>query len=122
MIQEIWELDLKGCQIKAYNQGFIASFKQVLEHNEKELGIFLSYYYKGEGGLVEEVKFMDPLSLSSPISGHFMVSYKVIYYNACWDIHQENREEMLLFFDLQTKQNKLILTGPLWPEREPDEI
>lgn len=96
--------------------------KKLLEEKEKELGIYLSYYFKEEGGLVEQVRLSDKINFLAPYKGNFRVNFKVIYHNACWNIHCENRDEMLIEFNYNPLHKKIKFTGPLWPEREPDEI
>ncbi|MEX2594312.1 MAG: hypothetical protein WD426_16190 [Anditalea sp.] len=121
-MQEFREFDLTN-SIEAFeNESYVEEIIKVMEQNKKELGIFLSYYFKEEGGLVEEVKLSDKISFLTSTTGTFKVNFKVVYFNACWDIHSDNKEEMLIHFDFYPAQKKMRLTGPRWPEREPDEI
>ena len=101
---------------------FKDSIIQLLVRYKKELGIMLSYYYKDVGGLVEEVKLDSQITFTSPTSGYFKVSFDVVHFNACLDIHQLNQDCMILHMDLISHTNNIKITGPLWPEREPDEI
>lgn len=101
---------------------FQASIIQLLEQYKKDLGILLSYYYNEAGGLVEEVKLDSEITLTSPTSGYFRVSFDVVHFNACLDIHQLNKDFMILHMDLISDTNNLKISGPIWPEREPDEI
>lgn len=120
-MQESWELTIPEKLESRDNGPDSAAIMRLLEQNQTAMGIFLSYYYRKEGGLVEDVK-TNHIGFTSPISGVLSLSYKVVYFNACLDIHSNETESMPIHFTLNLAQNKLELTGPRWPEREPDEI
>jgi hypothetical protein len=121
-MQETWELDLTNAPINFVDEFKGEEIKRTIKENVKELEILLSYYFKGEGGLVEKVTLTDNINFMTPTTGTFKVKFKVVYFNACWDIHSDDEEQMILNFDVNLLQKKMRLTGPLWPEREPDEI
>lgn len=104
------------------NEDLQSSLIQLLKRNKKEMGIMLSYYYKDEGGLVEEVNLEGGITMTSPTSGFFQVRFEVVYFNACLDIHHLNQDFMILHMDFNPDTNKIKIIGPLYPEREPDEI
>ena len=121
-MQESWEFHFPSKIGRWQEEDFKSSTIQVLERNKIDLGILLSYYYKNAGGLVEGVKLENEITMSSPTSGFFKVRFDVVHFNACLDIHQVNQDSMTLQMNLNTETDKLKITGPLWPEREPDEI
>jgi hypothetical protein len=118
-MQETWRFDLPQLfqNKKPENQ-----IQEILIGNQKDLGIFLSYYYKKEGAVSENVQLSGPISFSEDFKGSFLVEFDLIYYNACLNIHEQNKEKMKIHFNLDQESNQLILTGPYWPEREMDEI
>ena len=88
-MQETWILTLPKSKKPRAEE-----IKQVLTENEKDLGIFLSYYFKKEGALAEQVN--------------------------CLAIHEQKRDRIKITFEIE--DDKLNLKGPYWPEREMDEI
>ena len=121
-MQETCEFQLREIYDRWNKERFEASVIQLLDVYNKELAICLSYYYKSEGGLVEDVRFEGNLTVTSPTTGYFQVSFNVVYFNACLDIHQLNKDFMVLQMNLVTDTNKIKISGPVLPEREPDEI
>jgi hypothetical protein len=121
-MQESCEFQLQVENNNWNEEEFEASVIQLLDGYKKDLGIFLSYYYKDTGGLVEDVKLDSKLTFTSPTTGYFKVSFNVVHFNACLDINQLNRDCMVLHMNLISDTNKIKISGPLWPEREPDEI
>src|SRR5690554_3360235 len=111
-MQESWEFNLPENPDDGPDA---ASITRLLKENDREMGIFLSYYYRGEGGLVEAVK-PDKIDFTSATSGTVSVSFKVVHFNACLDIHDQEKENMSIQFTLDTAGNKLKLTGPRWPQ------
>ena len=120
-MQELLELELKGMPLRSESQVVIDDLERVLLEEQTSLGIILSYYYKEQGGLVENVLLADKIHFETP-TGTFRVSFKVVHFNACWDIHGTNDESMLLAFKLNDHPKRLKLYGPSWPEREQNEI
>ncbi len=118
-MQETWEFDFQPSNGLPVD----AALKEIMEKKSKEVGIYLSYYYRPEGGLVEQVKQQGDIEFTGPAAGSLKVSFYVIYYNACLNIHSEdNRDEMTLRFEIDPAQQKIRFTGPHWPQREPDEL
>ncbi|WPR77049.1 hypothetical protein [Algoriphagus sp. NG3] len=94
--------------------------KQVLIDNKKDLGIFLSYYFKKEGALSENVSLNSEVSFEDQNSGSFTLAFDLVHFNACLAIHEQKRDQMNINFKIEG--NGLTLTGPYWPERGMDEI
>ena len=114
-MQETWNFILTNSD--KYN---LDELKQVLKENQKELGIFLSYYFKKEGALAEKVDLASEISFKDENSGDFELEFDLIHYNACLAIHDQKRDSMKITFEIE--EDKLHLKGPYWPERGMDEI
>ncbi|WP_339755399.1 hypothetical protein [Algoriphagus aquimarinus] len=114
-MQETWTLTLPSTE-KPTSQ----ELKQVLTVNEKDLGIFLSYYFKKEGALAEKVNLGSEINFKDESSGDFELEFDLVHYNACLAIHDQKRDQMKITFEIEN--DKLNLKGPYWPEREMDEI
>ena len=115
-MQETWTFDFPKSQ---QNE---AGLVLLLQNHEKELGIFLSYYYKKEGALAEKVKLKSGPEFNSTKTGFMVLDFDLVHFNACLAIHEQEREEMKIGFEIDRENQKLILTGPYWPERSMDEI
>lgn len=118
-MQETWKFDISLSLDDMNPESLI---QEILLENKKDLGIFLSYYYKKEGALTERVQLVGPINFLEMNSGDFLVDFDLIHYNACLNIHEQNKEKMKIKFDIDPDSKELILTGPYWPEREMDEI
>jgi len=94
----------------------------LIQTQQRELSIFLSYYYKRQGAVVEKVKLKTDPPLNSQDSGTLCLGFELIYFNACQDLHETQSEEMNLSFQFDAEKKSLKLVGPYWPIREPDEI
>lgn len=115
-MQESWSFELPNCA--TLPEGLEA----ILQLNQIELGIFLSYYYKKEGAVVEKVSHTSEIKFTSPISGSLIVAFDLIYFNACKDIHLQERGEMELQVSWDKEKRILWLHGEYWPTRDGDEI
>jgi hypothetical protein len=115
-MQESWSFELPNCT--TLPEGLEA----VMQQKQIELGIFLSYYYKKGGAVVEKVSQASELQFISPISGTLSVAFDLIYFNACRDIHQQERGEMELQVNWDEEKRILRLQGEYWPTRDGDEI
>ncbi|MFM7629606.1 MAG: hypothetical protein ACKO44_08815 [Algoriphagus sp.] len=94
----------------------------LIQTQQRELSIFLSYYYKRQGAVVEKVKLKTDPPLDSPDSGTLCLEFELIYFNACQDLRETQSEEMNLSFQFHAAKNTLILIAALLPSRDPDEI
>ena len=115
-MQESWSFELPNCTTLQDGINAVLQLKQI------ELGIFLSYYYKKGGAVVEKVSQTSEIQFTSPISGSLTVAFDLIYFNACRDIHQQERGEMELQVTLDEEKKILRLQGEFWPTRDGDEI
>lgn len=118
-MQETWKFDISRSEGDGSLDRLI---QETLLKNKKDLGVFLSYYYKKEGALTENVRVNGPINFLNECKGDFLVDFELIHFNACLNIHEQNREKMKIQFEIDLDSNQLILTGPYWPEREMDEI
>ena len=94
----------------------------LIQTHQRDLGIFLSYYYKRQGAVVEKVKLKTAPQLDSPDSGILCLGFELVYFNACQDLHETQAEEMNLSYQFDAAKKTLNLLGAYWPTREPDEI
>ncbi|MFC3414578.1 hypothetical protein [Algoriphagus hitonicola] len=115
-MQETWTFDLQTNDISD------AFLSEMLKEKKNELGIFLSYYFKKDGAVAENVGLATQPTFLSETSGWLMLNFDLIYFNACLNIHEQEKEKMKVTFEVDRKTGKLILTGPYWPSREMDEI
>lgn len=115
-MKESWSFELPNCATLREGLEAVLQLKQI------ELGIFLSYYYKKGGAVVEKVSQASDLQFTSPISGSLKVVFDLIYFNACQDIHQQERGEMELQVNWDEEKRILCLHGEYWPTRDGDEI
>jgi hypothetical protein len=115
-MQESWSFELPKCTTLPEGLEVVMQLKQI------ELGIFLSYYYKKGGAVVENVSQASETKFTSPISGSLTVAFDLIYFNACRDIHQQERGEMDLQVTWDEGKRILRLQGEYWPTRDGDEI
>lgn len=118
-MQESWKFSIPNHLL---SKDLRELLQKLLEENEKEMGIFLSYYFKKEGALTEKVQLHSIPDFKEKLRGNFWVSFDLVYYNACLNIHEQNRDQMELGFEFKEDLTSLQLTGPYWPEREMDEI
>lgn len=94
----------------------------LIETNAKELGIFLSFYYKKEGALAEMVKLKSKPKFESPTSGKLILEFNLAYFNACLGINEQEKDEMKIDFNIDLNSQKVTFIGAFWPSREMDEI
>ncbi len=114
-MQHTWSFDYN----QKLNPENLAKF---MESQSKELGIFLSYYYKKQGAHADDVSLKSAPEFQTPKNGRFTLEFQLVYFNACLDINEQEKEEMKIDFEYQETANKLLLTGENWPERGMDEI
>jgi hypothetical protein len=114
-MQETWTLKLPKSEKALSDQ-----IEQLLIDKQKELGIFLSYYFKRDGALAEKVDLNSEINFIDQISGNFILEFDLVHFNACLAIHEQKRDQMKITFEIA--EDKLNLKGPYWPERGMDEI
>ena len=115
-MQESWTFDFP------FDRPSSDRWSWLILNQQRELGIFLSYYYKRQGAVVEKVQLKTAPQLDSQNSGTLCLSFELVYFNACQGLHQTQTEEMKLSFQFDADNKTLNLLGAYWPSREPDEI
>jgi hypothetical protein len=115
-MQESWSFELPNCTSLPEGLEAVMQLKQI------ELGIFLSYYFKKGGAVVEKVSQASETQFTSLVSGTLRVAFDLIYFNACRDIHLQERGEMELRVHWDEGKRILRLQGEYWPTRDGDEI
>ncbi|MFC4871851.1 hypothetical protein [Negadavirga shengliensis] len=122
-MQQHWEFNINETKLtdesSTPKKNALTSF---LKNEQRALDIFLSYYLKSEGAIAENTEIGDDLVFIKNHQGKFTVKYDKVHYNACLNIHEQDKEKMELNFRIDPKNKILQLTGPEWPEREPDDI
>jgi len=121
-MQESWNFKLAENTDFGKAENLKGAIKEALSVQQKELGIFLSYYYKSDGAVVEDVELEKFLELNSGGSGKALFSFRLIFYNACLNIHEKEKDKMELDFVVDPNGKSLELTGPFVPERGMDDI
>jgi hypothetical protein len=115
-MQETWTFDF------APSPNPNQSLELLISQNERELGIFLSLYYKKEGAVAEKATLKSKPEFESNFSGSLVLDFDLVHFNACLAIHEQAREEMKVRFEIDEANQKIKLIGPYWPSREMDEI
>lgn len=115
-MQETWAFDFPFDSITEQ------SISKLLCEKEMDLGIFLSYYYKKQGAVAENVKLKSGPHFSSRTSGSLILDFDLVFFNACLAIHEQERDSVQVQFEIDEASSKLNLIGPYWPERGMDEI
>lgn len=115
-MQESWTFDFP------FERPTSEAWSWLIQTQQRELGIFLSYYYKRQGAVVEKVRLVTAPQQDFPDSGTLSLGFELVYFNACQDLHETQAEEMKLSFQFDPTKKTLNLVGAYWPTREPDEI
>jgi hypothetical protein len=118
-MQEKWVFESES--IKKVKE-FKPALLHVLHNHMNELEIFLSQYTKPDGAIAENVQFLAPEELTNAQSGFFSLGYNKVFFNACLNINESDLDRIKLKYHFNADEGQLILTGPDFPEREPDEI
>ena len=116
-MQEKWKIKLDQ---PISNDEIGKKLPVLLEKHAKDLGIFLSYYYRKQGAVVEDVKLMGEIITHPKSTGSFLLDFSLVFFNACLSIHETEREKMAVQYGLEGED--LILTGEYWPERDSEEL
>lgn len=116
-MQENWTFKITE-PIEDYD-GVVSS---IIAEKQREMGIFLSYYYRKDGAVVENV-FMssDPID-DDEYHGKVMVDFDLIHYNACLNINESKKHFLELEYELDPDNYTISFKGPFLPERGQDEI
>lgn len=89
-----WSFDLPASQISE------TDLKKILTQNQNELGIFLSYYFKKEGAVAENVKLKSDIEFESENMGFLVLEFDLVHFNACLAIHENAREVIKIHFTI----------------------
>lgn len=115
-MQESWTFDFIP---KSQTENHLDTF---LNSRKKDLGIFLSYYFRKQGAIAENVKLVKKPFFSSFTTGKIELEFEVVQFNACLAINEKQTEQMEVSFEIIPQSQQLKLIGPYWPSREMDEI
>jgi hypothetical protein len=113
-MQESWTFEFSYATV---NQD---GLDELFTDQQRELGIFLSYTYKG--AVVEQVSLLGSIQSKDGLSGTFQVTYALVYFNACLDINQQQEAKMTLEFSLDLIKKTLLLRTEYVPSRHLDDI
>lgn len=118
-MQQSWTLQLPKSISYPITSIYLENF---LEENAKDIGIFISYYFRRQGAVAENVSILKQPDFGAGNSGTVKVQFDLIFFNACLNIHEKEKDQMVLNFKILPEISQIYLTGPYWPEREMDEI
>ncbi|MDN3670784.1 hypothetical protein QWY93_15795 [Echinicola jeungdonensis] len=121
-MQETWKFHIKKLGPEASKKEWKSAICQSLKEEQKELGIFLSYFFRPDGAVVEEVELAGNIHFETPTSGNFKVKFRLIFYNACLNIHEKEKDKLTLSFTVDPEKNQITLISPYVPERGMDDI
>ncbi len=116
-MQEIWSFPITESDLDLPSQKRVI---QLVERNSKELAIMISYYYKSEGALAEQIRIANDPIFSSENIGSVTLVFNLIHFNACLNIHEQAKEEIKIEF--QFNPDQVIFKGPYIADRGMDEI
>lgn len=117
-MQEKWNFEVG--QSKDLNSE--DAIKYLILSKEKDLGIFLSYYFKKEGAIAEKVALGSEILFLTELTGKFKLEFDLVHFNACLAINEQKRDLIEISFEFNSDFKNITLTGPYWPERGMDEI
>lgn len=116
-MQENWTFD-----ITEPVEDSIDVVTSIIAEKQHEMGIFLSYYYRKEGAVVENVVMNSEPIEDDEYNGKVMVGFDLIHYNACLNIHENKKHYLELEYEIDPATYTISFKGPYWPERGQDEI
>ncbi|GGF48360.1 hypothetical protein [Echinicola rosea] len=117
-MQYTWNFKLS----QATSNDLSSRFNEMISVQQKEMGIFLSYYTKADGAVAENVTLEKVIESTSNTSGKLILGFHKIFYNACLNIHETEKEQMTVNYNLDQDTATVKLLGPLIEERGMDEI
>ncbi len=118
-MQETWTFQLSRELSREKSERIV---EKIISKEKKDFGIFLSYYFRREGAVVENVAHQSSAEDKAPFKGKVIVSFDLIHYNACLNIHEQGKEVMELSYQIDLGSKSIEFTGPYWHEREMDDI
>lgn len=117
-MQETWNFEIAQQKELINDQ----TIQNLIRDNAKELEIFLSYYFKKDGAIVEQVSLCSPVEFIGLNKGKFRLKFHLIHFNACLAIHDQKFDELEIVFEFNSKTNNISLSPPHRIERGMDEI
>ncbi|WP_200978811.1 hypothetical protein [Echinicola sp. 20G] len=116
-MQESWKFKLTNV-----HSGPKDLIRETIHNEQKEWNIFISLYAKLDGAIAEDISLEETKSLDTDFSGTVTIVFKKIYYNACLNIHEQDKDKIKLDYHMDTEKGEIMFTGPLVPERGMDDI
>lgn len=113
-MQESWTFEFPHTSVSQ------DSLEELFQAQQRELGIFLSYTYKG--AVVEQVRLVGCNTPEDSFSGTLQVAYNLVHFNACLDINQQQEGQMTLEFSLDVIKKEVLLRTEVVPSRHIDDI
>ena len=117
-MQETWNFEIAQ-EIELITDQTI---QNLIRDKAKELEIFLSYYFKKDGAIVEHVRLSSPIDFIGLNKGKFRLKFHLIHFNSCLAIHDQKSDELEIIFEFDSKSKNLTLNPPFRLERGMDEI
>ncbi|QDH80494.1 hypothetical protein FKX85_16165 [Echinicola soli] len=96
--------------------------RETFSHQQKELEIFLSYYTKMDGAVAENATFEKAIEPVSNTSGKLILRFHKVFYNACLNIHETEKDQMEVEYKIDWDGSTIKLLGPVIEERGMDDI
>ncbi|UCS92574.1 hypothetical protein KZP23_18040 [Echinicola marina] len=116
-MQESWKFKLKNT-----HSGPKDLIRETILKEKKEWNIFISLYAKLDGAIAEDISLKEIKSMDTDLTGTIILAFKKIFYNACLNIHEQDKDKIELDYQIDTEKDEIVFTGPLIPERGMDDI
>ncbi|AGA79674.1 hypothetical protein [Echinicola vietnamensis] len=98
------------------------SITEALSEQQKELEIFLSYYTRPDGAVAENASLEKVIPTKSQDTGKILLRFHKVFYNACLNIHETEKDQIEVDYNIDPKNSKVELLGPIILERGMDDI
>ncbi|WP_215226162.1 hypothetical protein [Echinicola shivajiensis] len=116
-MQESWKFKLNNTHSDPKNL-----IGETIAKEQKEWGIFISLYAKLDGAIAEDISLEEIKSIGTDLSGTVILAFNKIYYNACLNIHEQDKDKIKLDYQIDTEKDEIVFIGPMIPERGMDDI
>ncbi|AWW28730.1 hypothetical protein DN752_00470 [Echinicola strongylocentroti] len=117
-MQHTWKFNLSSKK----DEDVTKWVSECLVDQQKELEIFLSFYTKSEGAVAENTTIEKVIFQDTNVDGKITVAFHKVFYNACLNIHETDKDHMQLTFKIDQDNETLQVSGPIVEERGMDEI
>lgn len=84
--------------------------------------LIAGYHFASRGKVYDAVIVDGSLSVTNDYRGNFRAKYKIMYTNGCQDLTYDDKDDKVIFFEINTNAKNITLTGEVVPERLPDEF